>query len=299
MTVQELESAIAAAAERLGPAVVGLRRGWGGGCGVVFTPGKVLTNAHNLREDEPTVAFADGSSGAGRVAGYDSELDLAVITVDTGDTAPIELPPVDAAKVGVGRAVLALANPGGRGLHVAPGFVTSAQAGFRGPGGRRIREAIEHTAPLPRGSSGGPVVDLEGRLLGINSVRMSPGLVLATALNATVTERIQALSQGRQPRALRLGVAVAPPALAQRLRSAVGLPERDGVLIRAVQDGSPAAQAGLSRGDLLVAAEGQPLDGLDGLQEALDRARSARRLGLSVVRGTEDLQVTISFEGER
>lgn len=299
MTLQELESAIAGASERLGPAVVGLRRGWGGGCGVVFAPGKVLTNAHNLREDEPTVMFAGGRSEAGRVTGYDSELDLAVIAVDTGDTTPIDPPPVDAGQVGVGRAILALANPGGGGLHIAPGFVTSAQASFRGPGGRRVRDAIEHTAPLPRGSSGGPLVDLDGGLLGINSVRMSPGLVLATALQGTVAERLQALSRGEQQPTLRLGVAVAPPALARRLRSAVGLPERDGVLVRAVQEGSPAAQAGLSRGDLLVAAAGQPLDGLDGLHEALDSARSGRRLELTVVRGTEELQLTVSFDGAR
>jgi S1-C subfamily serine protease len=299
MTVRELESAIAGAAERLGPAVVGLRRGWGGGCGVVFAPGKVLTNAHNLREDEPMVIFATGATEAGRVIGHDPELDLAVIAVDTGDTPPIEPAMVDEGRLAVGRAILALANPGGRGLHVAPGFVTSAQASFRGPGGRRVRDAIEHTAPLPRGSSGGPLVDLEGGLLGINSVRMSPGLVLATALQGAAAERLQALSRGDQPRALRLGVAVAPPALARRLRSAVGLPERDGVLVRAVQEGSPAAQAGLSRGDLLVAAAGQPLDGLDGLHDALDHARSTRVLELTVVRGAEELQVTVSFDGGR
>ncbi len=299
MTVQELESAIAGAAQRIGPAVVGLRRGWGGGCGVVFAPGKVLTNAHNLRDDELTLTFADERSEAGRVTGYDLDLDLAVIEVDTGDTPPLEPPAGDAGHVAVGRAVIALANPGGRGLHVAPGFVTSAQASFRGPRGRRVRDAIEHTAPLPRGSSGGPLVDLDGRLLGINSVRTSPGLVLATALPGTVAERLQALSRGEQPRALRLGVAVAPPVLARRLRSAVGLPERDGVLVRAVEEGSPAAQAGLSRGDLLVAAAGQPLDGLDGLHEALDGARSTGSLELAVVRGTEELRLTVSFDGAR
>jgi S1-C subfamily serine protease len=126
---------------------------------------------------------------------------------------------------------------------------------------------------------------------------MSPGLVLATALPAADVERLQALRQGEQPRALRLGVAVAPAALARRLRSAVGLPERDGVLVRAVEEGSPAAQAGLSRGDLLVAAAGQPLDGLDGLHEALDGARSTRRLELTVIRGTEELRLTVSFDG--
>jgi S1-C subfamily serine protease len=297
MTVRELESAIAGAAERLGPAVVGLGRGWGGGCGVVFAPGRLVTSAHNLREDELTVKFAEGRSEVGRITGYDLDLDLAVVAAETGDISPIELPPAAAGPAAVGRAVLALANPGGGGLHVAPGFVTSTQASFRGPRGRRVRDAIEHTAPLPRGSSGGPLVDLEGGLLAINSVRMSPGLVLATALHGSVAERLRALGRGEQPRTLRLGVAVAAPALARRLRSAVGLPEREGVLVRAVQEGSPAARAGLSRGDLLVAAAGQPLAGLDGLHEALDRARSDGRLDLTVLRGVEEVRLTVSFDG--
>ena len=296
MTVQELESAIAGAAEQLGPAVVGLGRGWGGGCGVVFSPGKVLTSAHNLRDDEVSVRVSEGHSETGRVAAYDLDLDLAVIAVDTGDIQPLEPPSADAGPVGVGRAVLALANPGGRGLHIAPGFVTSAQASFRAPGGRRVRDAIEHTAPLPRGSSGGPLLDLDGRLLGINNVRMSPGLVLATALYGTVADRLASLSRGEQAQALRLGVAVAPPALARRLRSAVGLPERDGVLVRGVQERSAAAQAGLTRGDLLVMAAGQPLVDLDGLHTALEGARSSRRLELTVLRGADELPVTVSFD---
>jgi S1-C subfamily serine protease len=140
------------------------------------------------------------------------------------------------------------------------------------------------------------LIDLEGRLLGINSVRMSPGLVLATRLDRSLAERLEALGQGKQPRALRLGVAVAPPRLARRLRSAVGLPERDGVLVRAVQDGSPADRAGLRRGDLLVAAAGQPLNSLDGLYDALDAARSAGRLELIVVRGTDEHELVVSFD---
>jgi serine protease Do len=294
MTVLELESAIAGAAQRLGPGVLGLRSG---GCGLVIASGQVLTSAHNLRHDEVTLTFADGRSQPGRVGGYDLDLDLAIVLADTADIAPIELPDSAAGQVPVGRAVLALASPGGRGLHVSPGFVTSVSAGFRGPRGRRVREAIEHTAPLPRGSSGGPLVDLEGRLLGINSVRMSPGLVLAVPLAGVVIQRLEALSRGERVQAPRLGVAVAPPRLARRLRSAVGLPERDGVLVRAVQDGSPAAVAGLGRGDLLVAAGGCPLDGLDGLYEALDAARSVGRLELVVVRGTEEHEVTVSFDG--
>src|SRR5580658_3707595 len=166
----DIETAIGEVADRVGPAVVGLGRGWGGS-GVVIEPGRVLTNAHNVRHDELTVTFADGRRAEGRVTASDGDLDVAVIEVDTGEVQPIEWAGEDEAPA-IGRSVLALANPAGRGLRVTPGFVSSTARSFRGPRGRRIAGAIEHTAPLPRGSSGGPLVDSAGRLLGINSVRV-------------------------------------------------------------------------------------------------------------------------------
>jgi serine protease Do len=290
----ELESSVQEAAERTGPAVVGIGRGWGVGSGVVFAPGRVLTNAHNLRHDEVTVSFSDGRRETGRVTASDGDLDLAVIDVDTGDVEPVQWAP-DGAEVRVGRAVLALGNPGGRGLRVTPGFVSSAARSFRGPRGRRISGAIEHTAPLPRGSSGGPLIDADGRLLGINSVRVDPGLILAIPADATVHERVEALAKGERPKALRLGVAIAPPRVARRLRRAVGLPERDGVLIRAVEEGSAAERAGLERGDLIVAAGGKEIERTDSLYEALDGARAEGTLELTILRGTEERSVTVTF----
>ena len=140
-------------------------------------------------------------------------------------------------RAAIGRSVLALANPAGRGLRVTPGFVSSTARSFRGPRGRRIAGAIEHTAPLPRGSSGGPLVDTDGRLLGINSVRVDGGLILALPADEALRERVEALGRGEAPKRVRLGVAIAPPRVARRLRRAVGLPERDGVLVRAVEEG--------------------------------------------------------------
>src|SRR2546423_12408229 len=86
--LEELESALQETAERNGPAVVGLGRGWGVGSGVVVATGRVLTNAHNLRHDEVTVTFADGRRETGRVAGSDPDLDVAVIEVGTGEVDP-------------------------------------------------------------------------------------------------------------------------------------------------------------------------------------------------------------------
>jgi serine protease Do len=293
--LEELEEAVAEAVRRTGPAVVGLGRGWGVGSGVVIAPGRVLTNAHNLRHDEVTVAFADGRHETGRVAGSDPDLDLAVITVDTGEVEPVQWPQDDDRSVEIGRTVLALANPGGRGLRVTPGFVSATARSFRGPRGRRITGAIEHTAPLPRGSSGGPLVDTAGRLLGINAIRVDGGLILAIPADAAIRERVEGLGRGELPKRARLGVAVAPPRVAHRLRRAVGLPERDGVLVRAVEDGSPAARAGLQRGDLIVAAGGREIDRVEALYEALDGAGDEGRLELTIVRGTDELGVQVTF----
>jgi len=292
--VEELEASVQETAQRIGPAVVGLGRGWGVGSGVVIAPGRVLTNAHNLRHDEVSVTFADGRRENGRVAGSDSDLDLAVVDVETGDVAAVEWAAAEDVPA-IGRAVLALANPGGRGLRVTPGFISSTARSFRGPRGRRIGGAIEHTAPLPRGSSGGPLVDAAGRLLGINSVRVDGGLILAIAADPTVRERVAGLGRGEAPKRVRLGVAIAPPRVARRLRRAVGLPERDGVLIRAVEEGSAAERAGLERGDLIVGAGGRQIDGVDVLYEALDAARAESALELTILRGTEERTVSVAF----
>src|SRR5262245_2884960 len=305
--VRTLQDAIAGAAEAVGPSVVGLGRGWGHGSGVVIADGQVLTNAHNLRREETTVTFADGRRETGTVTGVDSDLDLAVLAVDTGDAPPVswEPAPLEAeddtsAGLGIGAPVVALANPGGRGLRATLGFVSSGGRSFRGPRGRRIRGAIEHTAPLPRGSSGGPLVDPGGKLLGINSLRLDGGLILAVPTGAAVKERILRLARGEASAPHRLGVAIAPPRVARRLRTAVGLPERDGLLVRAVEDGGPADGAGIEKGDLIVAVGGTSTENVEALYTALDKVPAAGGdLELTVVRGTDERTVTATFSGEQ
>jgi serine protease Do len=289
-----LQETIAGIAERVGPSVVGLGRGWGLGSGVVIGEGHVLTNAHNARREQVTVVFADGRRETGEWAGADPDLDLAVIAVDTGTAAPVTWEPGDAPAIGT--AVLALANPGGRGLRTTLGFVASEGRSFRGPRGRRIGGAIEHTAPLPRGSSGGPLVDAEGRLLGLNALRLEGGLIVAVPATGAVKERVQGLARGEAPASPRLGVAVAPPRAARRMRRAVGLPERPGLLVRAVEDGSPAAAAGIEAGDLLAAANGTELTTVDVLYELLDSVAEGGSLELTVVRGTDERPVQVGFE---
>ena len=95
--LHQIGEAIGAAADASAPAVVGLGRGWGVGSGVIVAPNQVLTNAHNLRHDEVTVAFSDGSRETGQVSASDPDLDLAVIALDTGEREPIHWPPAEGA----------------------------------------------------------------------------------------------------------------------------------------------------------------------------------------------------------
>lgn len=291
--IAEIGTTLNALAHRVGPAVVGLGRGWGPGSGVVVEPNRVVVTAHSLRGDEAGVVFSDGRRAVARVAGVDPDADLAVLEVDTGDAGPVEWDPatVDA---GLGTPVVALANPGGRGLRATLGFVSTAERNFRGGRGRRIA-GIEHTAPLPRGSAGGPLVTLDGRLLGVNALRLDGGLILAIAGDTAMRERVDRLARGETVPRRHLGIAVAPPPAARRMRRAVGLPDLPGVLVRAVEDDSPAGRAGIARGDLVVSANGRAIESLDDLYSVLD-ARETTAIEFAIVRGLEERTVEVSLD---
>jgi serine protease Do len=297
----DLEQAVAQVSERVAPAVVGIGHGWGLGTGVVVAPGLVVTNAHNVRDNEAVVTFADGRTETGEVRGLDVDGDLAVIAVQTGEVTPAEWG--DGTTLRAGTPVFGLANPGGRGVRTTFGLISVVGQAFRGPRGRRITGSIEHTAPLARGSSGGPLVDAEGRLVGINTNRLGEGFYLAQPAGAELRSRIERLGRGESPSKARLGIGIAPGREARRLRRAVGLPDRDGLLVRLVEEGSPADRAGIRTGDLLVAAgDGQAgtagsreLHSVDDLFAALDALEPGGALNLTVVRGAEEIAVSVTF----
>jgi S1-C subfamily serine protease len=295
--LDEVRTAVAAVAERVGPAVVGIGQGWGLGSGVVIGDGLVLTNAHNLRGGEVVVSFGDDRTETGHVAGVDIDGDLAVIAVDTTGVTPLEW--ADGDLPGLGAVVFAAANPGGRGLRVTVGLVAAVGRAFRGPRGRRVTGSLEHTAPLVRGSSGGPIVDGDGRFLGVNTNRLGEGFYAALPADADLRARIDALARGESSSRRHLGVGLVPGRAARHLRRSVGLPDRDGVLVREVEEDSPAARAGIRRGDLLVEAAGRPVTGIDDLYVALDGLDEGQSLTLGVVRGAEDLSVSVTFGATR
>lgn len=271
--------------------VVGVGRRGPVGSGLLVASGRVLTNAHNLRGERATVTFNDGQRVVGEVRGVDLDGDLAVLDAEGADVAALEM--ADAATVAVGDPVVAMANPGGRGLRATPGFVSGTGRTFRGPQGRRILGALEHTAPLLPGSSGGPLVDLEGRLLGLNTHRLGEGFYLALPAGGDLRQRIDALAAGEEPKRMRLGIAVAPGFVARRMRRAVGLPDVDGVLVRGVEPDGPAAAAGVEQGDLITQIDAAPVAEFDDLYGILDSVDPGTQLELRVLRGTTEIGLTV------
>jgi len=291
--MDELQDTIKRLAGQVGPSVVGIGQRWGVGSGVVIGSGQVLTNAHNLRGEETTVTFSDGRTGAGTPAGVDLDGDVAVVSVDTGDIKPLEWAS-NGSVPDIGRVVFAMSNPGGRGLRVSFGTVTGTERSFRGPRGRRIAGSLEHTAPLLPGSSGGPVVDGSGALLGLNTNRLGEGFYLAIPADESLKQRVAALAKGESSSRPHLGIGIAPSRVAKGLRRAVGLPDAEGLLVRAVEEDSLASKAGLQEGDLIVAAGGADVKSVDDLFDALDPLGADGSLELKVLRGTEERTVSIS-----
>jgi len=290
--MEHFGAAIAEVAGKVGASTVGVGNRWRGGSGIVLEKGRILTNAHNLHGEEIHVYFADGREAAGTVKGIDADGDLAVIEADTGDAAPLAWG--DGTALAIGTPVIAVGNPSGQGLRVTAGFVSGVDRSFRGPRGRRVAGAVEHTAPLMPGSSGGPIVDGQGRLLGINTNRLGSGFYQSIAAGDALRARIDALGRGEAPTRRRLGVGLAPSHVAQQLRRAVGLPERPGLLVREVEEGSPAEKAGIAEGDLIVEAGGRAIGSADDLFDALASSKPAEPMPVTIVRGTEERSVSVS-----
>jgi serine protease Do len=295
-TTDELRTITRRVVDAAAPSVVRIGRHGGRGCGVVVGDGLVLTNAHNLRDRTTEVTFADGRSVQGRATGVDIDGDLTVLSVDTG-----EVPALAWATPGTGdvldwgATVFAVARVADGGVRVTSGTVSGRDRAFRGPRGRLVAGGVEHTAPVARGSSGSPIVDAEGHLLGVTTLRLGDGFSIARAADGDLRERVDQLASGQEPSRRHLGVGVAPARVARRLRQAVGLPERDGVLVRAVETDSPAERAGAQRGDLITAAGGRDVADADDLFAALADVPDDGTLTLHVVRGTDELDLTATF----
>src|SRR5271156_3537537 len=161
-------SQVTSISKTVGASVVGLRRGARRGSGVVVAQDRVAVMRHSIVRSPVEVVFADGHSAEAEIAGVDRRSAFALLDVPTGDAPVIEL--ADGTPQ-IGDVVFALGNPGASGLRVTEGRVSAGPLTVRGRHGRPVEGVIEHTAPLPRVSGGGPLVDTNGALVGVNVLR--------------------------------------------------------------------------------------------------------------------------------
>jgi S1-C subfamily serine protease len=273
-------------ADRVLPGVASLRvrghRGEGAGSAVVLTPdGHLLTSAHVVEgADSGTAAFTDGETTRFEVRGRDPLSDLAVLRALGGTPPPV--PQGDAAALRVGQLVVALGNPLGLAGSVTAGIVSALGRSLPTRNGRVVDDVIQTDAALNPGNSGGALADSAGRLVGINTAVAGVGVGLAVPINATTQQIIGALmTEGRVRRAW-LGIAGAqaprPPPLAARTG------RRTGLRVAQIIPRSPADEAGLKPGDLLVAVGGTPAASSGELQRLMVADAIGRRVEITVWR---------------
>ncbi|MBI3974176.1 MAG: trypsin-like peptidase domain-containing protein [Chloroflexi bacterium] len=302
--------AVVGAVGRVGPAVVNLsivgevrtRRGpfevRGAGSGFFLTPdGYILTNCHVVEgARELEASLPDGRSVAVEVIGTDPWTDLAVVRVQGhyGDTFPaVELG--DSDRLRVGQLAIAIGNPHGLQTSVTAGVISALGRTLPAPNRRRLIENVIQTdAPLNPGNSGGPLVDSRGRVVGVNTATApgAQGICFAVPINTGRWVAGLLMREGRVRRAY-LGIATQPRPLPAAWRRRHELEQATGLEVILVEEGKPARQAGLKKGDIVVAVGGRPVQKVTELQAVLQAAGIGQLLPVVALRDGERRTFTL------
>jgi S1-C subfamily serine protease len=271
-------AAVVHAVDIIGPAVVRVERERGGGSGVVFTPdGFVLTNSHVVHgANQLTVTLPDGRATRGDLVGDDPHTDLAVLRIDASSLPWAGLG--DSRRVRVGQMAIAIGNPFGFHHSATAGIVSGIGRSLRAGSGRLMDDIIQTDAALNPGNSGGPLVTSRAEVIGVNTATILPaqGLCFAVASNTARWVAARLISDGRIRRSY-IGVGGQNAPVPRKPGTAPLMAASSGVLVLSVEPGSPASQAGLVPGDLLVAFGEVPVSGVDDLHRVL----TAEQIGVS------------------
>ncbi|AEA27834.1 S1C family serine protease [Pseudonocardia benzenivorans] len=263
------ETVSAVAAELTGR-VAAVRVGRGSGSAVVVAPGELLTNAHVVgTSGRGRADFADGSQVEFDVAGADPLSDLALLRARAGDL-PDPATLGDADGLVVGQLVVAVGNPLGLAGSVTAGVVSALGRSLptrSGAAGRVVEDVIQTDAALNPGNSGGALADHRARVVGINTAVAGVGLGLAVPVNATTLRIVDALRADGRVRRAYLGVVGTPAPVPAAVADRYG--RRNGLRLVEVVDGSPAAAAGLRRGDLVLDVGRRAVEDAQGIQRQL------------------------------
>ena len=292
--------------ERLGPSVAAVRlhgaggtdERLGGGSGFLFTPdGFVLTNSHVVRAGKPPtaarpelrhqVSLADGREFDARWVGDDPDTDLAVLSIDGLSRGSLAHAPLGrSAGLKRGQIAIAIGNPLGFEHTVTAGIVSALGRSMRTSTGRLIPDVIQTDAALNPGNSGGPLLDSNGDVIGVNTaiIRGAQAICFAVAVDIAHWVIPQLLQHGRVRRGY-LGVAGQTQELHRRVVLTYELPNSSGVRVMSVEAGSPAARVGVQEGDVIVGLDGVPIASVDALHQTLDASRVNRDCVLKLIRG--------------
>jgi S1-C subfamily serine protease len=267
----------------------------GSGSGFLFTPdGYLLTNSHVVHGSEQiTVRLNDDSRFSADLVGNDPDSDLAVLRIGS----PSALPYVefgDSAALRVGQVAIAIGNPLGYSKTVTTGVVSALGRTLRATSGRLMHDVIQTDAALNPGNSGGPLVDSKGRVIGVNTamIPQAQAICFATGINTAKWVIGQLFAHGRVRRAY-IGVSGATVPVATRVVRHFGLQSSSAVHVLELVPGSPAAAAGVEVGDRMIALDGVPVDGIDGLQRLLDGSWIGRDCELQLLRRSSVIRVKI------
>ncbi|TDN61862.1 trypsin-like peptidase domain-containing protein [Paraburkholderia sp. BL10I2N1] len=268
----------------------------GTGSGFLFTPdGYLLTNSHVVHgATHIRVTLADGATFDADLVGDDPGSDLAVLRIGSAEPLPhVELG--ESGKLHVGQIAIAVGNPLGLAQTVTTGVVSALGRSLRSNSGRMIYDVIQTDAALNPGNSGGPLINSTGQVIGVNTA-IIPGaqaICFATAIDTAKWVIMQIFAYGRVRRAY-IGVAGTTAPVSRRMQRYFGLTAVSGVRVVEVGKGSPAALGGLRTDDIVVAIDAIAVDSVDGLQRTLDASRIDRAVSVTVLRGAQKLDLTLT-----
>jgi S1-C subfamily serine protease len=296
--------AVITVVEAVGPAVVGISVGKndpgkgvdpiGAGSGVIVAPdGYLLTNHHVVEiSDRLQVTLKDGSSMGATLVGSDPPNDLALLRADGTGLPYAALG--DSGGLRVGQLLIAIGNPFGFQSTVSTGVVSALGRALRSREGRLIENIIQHTAPLNPGSSGGPLVDSRGRVVGINTaiIPVAQGIGFSIPANTARFVVSQILTFGRVRRGY-LGIAARQRPLDRRLVRYHGHPFDTAVEVVSLEPGGPAASAGIQPGDILVTLNGKAVGGIDDLHRILGEEEIGAPKTIAVIRGKDRVEIEV------
>jgi S1-C subfamily serine protease len=296
-------AAVVRAVELVGPAVVkidvwqGDRRGerGGSGSGFLITPdGFLLTNSHVVHDaSRIRVTLSDGFQMDADLVGDDMPTDLAVVRLRSRDLPVAKLG--DSSAVRVGQLAIAIGNPLGFQASVTAGVVSALGRSLRSQSGRLIEDVIQTDAALNPGNSGGPLVNSQGEVIGVNTAVILPaqGLCFATASNTAKYVVGELISHGRIRRAY-IGVAGQNVELPRQLVRRLDLLQDRGVLIAGIEPGGPAHRAGIQEGDVLVAWNDRDISAIDDLHRFLTASQIGVRSTFELVRDSERVTIEVT-----